>query len=90
MVQLSLLVVILLSLRLPAAAAQTPPSRTPLTSRWTLIEERRYGNQPGAELADPSTVAVDGAGRLYVADNKPAEVKLFAQDGSLLRTLIFD
>ena len=55
--------------------------------RWRIEVERVYGSRPGTELADPRTLAVDGAGRLYIGDTRPAAVKVFNVDGSLLRVL---
>ena len=54
---------------------------------WSLAVEQRYGDRSGAELANPQTIAVDGQGRLYVADARPAAVKVFNADGSLLRVI---
>lgn len=55
-------------------------------TQWTVSVEQRYGSA-GAELMDPRTLAVDGAGRLYVGDMKPAAVKVFTPDGKLLRII---
>ena len=80
-------VVILLHAIVPDAGAQASRTPGPQPGRWILTVERRYGDRPGTELANPETIAVDGAGRLYVADARPAAVKVFASDGKLLRTL---
>ncbi|HEV8355449.1 MAG TPA: 6-bladed beta-propeller [Gemmatimonadales bacterium] len=54
-----------------------------------LVEEGRFQGQDGtpAELGDPMSVAVDDAGRIYVADRKPASIKVFAPDGKLVRVI---
>jgi hypothetical protein len=55
----------------------------------TLVEEGRFTGTDGtpAELGEPGSVAVDDAGRIYVVDNKPASIKVFAPDGRLVRTI---
>ncbi len=70
-----------------AAAAQPRAGGAVPQRRWQVVEEQRYGASPGSELASPQTIAVDGAGRLYVADTRPAAVKVFLPDGKLLRTI---
>ena len=67
-----------------AAVAQRSTTSPP---RWSFVVEQRYGDRNGAELANPQTIAVDGEGRLYVADARPAAVKVFKADGSLLRVV---
>jgi hypothetical protein len=59
------------------------------TAAWPLLEEVRYGGEEGSpgELVDPQSFAADDAGRLYVVDSKPSVVKVFAPDGSFLRTM---
>jgi hypothetical protein len=54
-----------------------------------LVEEGRFTGADGtpAELGEPGSVAVDDAGRIYVVDNKPASIKVFAPDGRLVRTI---
>lgn len=56
---------------------------------WSLVEEARYGSDDGTsgELIDPISFAADDGGRLYVVDRKPAVVKVYAPDGSFLRTI---
>ncbi|MCH7999948.1 MAG: TIGR03663 family protein, partial [Chloroflexi bacterium] len=46
----------------------------------------RSGDAPGA-LADPSGVAVDGEGNIYVLDSGNARIQKFAPDGRLLKTM---
>src|ERR1043166_3530322 len=69
------------------AAGQATRTPNPQHGGWILTVEARYGSRPGTELANPETIAVDGAGTLYVADARPAAVKVFDSDGKLLRTL---
>jgi 6-bladed beta-propeller protein len=54
-----------------------------------LAEEGRFQGQDGtpAELGEPGSVAVDDAGRVYVADRKPASIKVFAPEGKLVRVI---
>ncbi|MFW5845902.1 MAG: NHL repeat-containing protein, partial [Planctomycetota bacterium] len=58
--------------------------RFDLTSRdwpWTRIGKRGENN---GEFHDPSAVAVDGAGRIFVADRDNHNVSVFGADGSFL------
>jgi len=59
------------------------------SSGATLVEEGRFTGAEGtpAELGEPRSLAVDDAGRIYVVDNKPASIKVFAPDGRLVRTI---
>ena len=66
------------------ATATAQPSAP---AKWSFVVEQRYGDKTGAELANPQTIAVDGDGRLYVADTRPAAVKVFTPEGSLLRVI---
>jgi hypothetical protein len=54
-----------------------------------LVEEGRFQGQDGtaAELGEPGSIAVDDAGRIYVADRKPAGIKVFTPDGKLVRVI---
>lgn len=56
---------------------------------WRLEEAGEYAGEEGTEgaLAEPLSVAVDDAGRVYVADRKPAVIKVFGPDGALIRTI---
>jgi hypothetical protein len=39
------------------------------TAQWTFVVEQRYGRSTGHQARQPQTIAVDGAGRLVVADS---------------------
>jgi 6-bladed beta-propeller protein len=54
-----------------------------------LVEEGRFRGEDGTpgELADPGSIAVDDAGRIYVADKKPASIKMFTSEGKLVRVI---
>ena len=56
---------------------------------WRIVEDLRIEGADGSpgELADPQSIAVDDAGRLYVADQSPTVVKLFGADGRFIRTI---
>jgi len=54
-----------------------------------LVEEGRFQGMDGteSELGEPRSIAVDEWGRVYVVDDKPAVIKLFAPDGAFIRTI---
>jgi len=56
---------------------------------WRIVEDMRIEGADGSagELADPQSIAVDDAGRLYVADQSPTVVKVFGPDGTFIRTI---
>lgn len=60
------------------------------SGRIDLVEDLRIG-RPGADptysFDNPRNVAVDSAGRIYVADSGDHEVKVYDADGTHLRTL---
>jgi 6-bladed beta-propeller protein len=59
------------------------------SSGASLVETARFQGEDGtpAELGQPESIAVDGAGRVYVVDGKPAAIKVFSADGQLIRTV---
>ena len=69
--------------------SSTGPTAWRDTSGASLVEEGRFSGEDGtpAELGDPRSIAVDGEGRIYVVDAKPAIIKVFAPDGRLVRTI---
>jgi hypothetical protein len=59
------------------------------TNGWKLVEVLRLTGEtegPGG-LVHPGSVAIDGAGRIYVAEREPAVVKQFSPDGAFIRTI---
>jgi hypothetical protein len=58
-------------------------------SGWTLVElpavQPAQGSQ--GELISPSSIAVDEQRRLYVADQKPTNIKVFDSAGALVRII---
>ena len=65
------------------------PTRWTDTNGWRLVETGRIGGTDDSanSLTRPWSFALDGAGRLYVADAKPAVVKEFGSDNRLIRTI---
>jgi 6-bladed beta-propeller protein len=55
----------------------------------TLVEAGRFQGEDGtpSELGEPRSIAVDGQGRIYVVDEKPAAIRVFMPDGKLVRTI---
>jgi hypothetical protein len=56
---------------------------------WRFEEVRRFSGEEGtdAALVEPRSLAVDGAGRVYVSDVKPSAIKVFGPDGNLIRQI---
>ena len=61
------------------------------TTAWRLAEELRIGGAddsgPGA-LSNPRTFEVDAAGRIYVIEDQPMELRVYGPDGNFLRRLM--
>lgn len=59
------------------------------SNAWQFEEVTRYGGAdgtPGA-LVDPTQLAQDAEGRVYIGDSRPASIKIFERDGRFLRTI---
>lgn len=56
---------------------------------WKLVEVGRIAPEEGepGELVEPWGLTVDAQGRVYVADRKPAVIKVFDRQGVLIRTI---
>ena len=59
------------------------------TSGWKLVELPTIQPAQGSpgELINPSSIAVDDQQRLYVADEKPTNIKVFDSTGALVRII---
>jgi len=69
----------------------TGPGIWDSATAWRLEEEMRIGSAddsgPGA-ISNPRFVEADAAGRVYVIEDRPNEVRVYASDGRYLRTLM--
>lgn len=56
---------------------------------WRVVPDGVFRGEEGtpSELIDPSSLAVDAAGRIYVADRKPVVIKVFDASGRFLHTI---
>ncbi|HET8701526.1 MAG TPA: 6-bladed beta-propeller [Nitrococcus sp.] len=59
------------------------------TNGWRLVEDGRITGTDRAPsmLTQPYDVAVDGAGRVYVAMGSPAAIKVYDRDGEYVRSI---
>lgn len=59
------------------------------TSGWKLSEMLRIEGSLGDStvINDPQSLALDGEGRIFVADQNPAVIKVFDRQGRLVRTI---
>ena len=57
------------------------------TAGWRLVRERTIAPAEGAPgaLGDPRSLVADLAGRVFVLDTRPSEVKIFDPDGRFVR-----
>jgi hypothetical protein len=74
---------------LTACASHDSRPATAAAASWTITELPPIQPAPGSpgELIDPSSLAVDDAGRVYVGDQKPVIIKLFDSTGALVRLI---
>ena len=59
------------------------------TNGWKLVEVLRLTGEtegPGG-MIHPGSVAIDGGGRIYVAEREPAVVKQFSAEGKFIRAI---
>jgi hypothetical protein len=53
-----------------------------------LVEEVRFSGEDGtpSEIGEARSIAVDETGKIFIADDKPAAIRVFAPDGKFIRT----
>jgi hypothetical protein len=73
---------------IPRVTSTVPTAWTD-TSGWKLVELDPIAPAAGSpgELINPSSMAVDVWGRVYVADQSPAVIKLFDSAGKFIRAI---
>lgn len=59
------------------------------TPQWRLVEEMRIASADSgpASFSQITAISTDAAGRFYIAENRPAEIRVFNPDGRYLRTI---
>ena len=74
--------------RIISVTSPAPTAWADTASGWQLVPAGVIGGETGTpgELIDPGSIAVDAAGRIYVADSKPEVIKVFGPDGKFLHT----
>ena len=67
----------------------TAPTAWSNTNGWKLIEIDSIAPPAGSpgELINPASMAVDGSGRVYVADQSPLVIKQYDSTGAFIRTI---
>jgi hypothetical protein len=73
---------------IPRVTSTVPTAWTD-TSGWKLVELNPIAPATGSpgELINPASMAVDAWGRVYVADQSPAVIKLYDSGGAFIRTI---
>jgi hypothetical protein len=59
------------------------------SAAWQVTEELRISGDEGteSEIINPQSLALDASGRVWVADQSPARLKLYGRDGRLVRVV---
>lgn len=73
----------------PRVTSEAPNGWRDSTRAWRLEAGQSFAGPEGtdAALVNPQSLVVDELGRVYVADQKPATIKLFGPDGSYIRSI---
>jgi hypothetical protein len=74
---------------LPGGIPRTISSAPVDSGKWQLEFERDLmpaADSPG-ELLEPNSAAIADDGTMYVADNKPAQIRVYGADGNFIRNI---
>ncbi|MEZ4585137.1 MAG: hypothetical protein R2909_01895 [Gemmatimonadales bacterium] len=74
---------------IPRITSQAPSGWRDSSNAWRLVPAQTYVGEEGTDgaLVNPQSLVVDDAGRVYVADQTPATIKVFGPDGTYLKSI---
>jgi len=74
---------------IPRVTSSGPNGWRDSSQAWRITPADTFTGPEGSDgaLVNPQSLTVDEGGRVYVADQKPATIKVFSPDGELIRTI---